>query len=65
MLFCTNDTHRVQQRHVALVVVRCIRVELQAILLHRNLGECRSLRLTEHAGEEVEIILHIMMLVVL
>ena len=64
MLFCTNDTHRVQQRHVALVVVRRIRVELKTIVLYCDLGKARCAGLTEHTGEEVEIVLHIVMLTI-
>ena len=64
MILGTDDSHGIQQRDITLIVIRCIGVKLQTIVLHRDLRESRRLRLTEHAGKEVEIVLHIMVFAV-
>ena len=65
MRFGTHDTHRIQQRDITLVVICSIGVQLYTIIFDRNFGETRSLGLPEHTGEEVEIVLHVVVFVVL
>jgi len=65
MRFRAYDAHRIQQADIALVVIGGVGVELQAVVLDGDLGERRRFRLAEHTREEVEIVLHVVVLVVL
>ena len=65
MRFRPHDLHRIQQRYTALVVISRVGLKQQAVILHRNLREARRAGLAEHAGEQVEVVLHVMMFVVL
>ena len=64
MRLVANHFHRVEQRNVALIVICRIGVELDAVALNRNLRERRLLGLTEHTGEQIKVVLYIMVLVV-
>ena len=59
-----NHFHCIEQRHVTLVVIGGVGVELDAVVLDGDLREARSLGLTEHAGEQVEVILYVVVMVV-
>ena len=61
MRFGANYTHGVEQGDIALVVVSGVGVELNAIVLDGDFRERRSLGLAEHAGEEVEIVGHVVL----
>ena len=65
MILGADDTHGIEQGSVTLVVIRQIGIELQTILFNRNRREARFLGLAEHTGEEVKVILDIMVLVIL
>ena len=64
MWFSAYNTHRVNQGHIAVIVICRIRIKLQIVILNSNLRECRCLRLTKHTGEQIKVILHIVMLVI-
>ena len=62
MGFGTAYTHGVEQFRGA-VLVRGIRVELDAVALDGELGERRRTRLAEHTGHEVEVVGYFMVFV--
>lgn len=65
MGFGADDAHGIEQGHIALVIIRRIRVDFKTIALYSNLGETGFLRLTEHTGEKVKVVLDVMVFVIL